>query len=316
MNTAVGFRQFSLPSLKLVDTQIDPERGVYWAYMQEHARPCFTPALLSDLTRYVDSIQDGGGLFSDQEGRPCRVNYAVIASHVAGVFSLGGDLDLFKQAIVRRERTALVHYGRQCVDTLYRWWQNCSLPLTTISLVQGDALGGGFECALSSSFIVAEESARMGFPEVLFNLFPGMGAYSFMVRKVGRRLTEEIINSGATYTARQMLDMGVVDIVAADGMGEAAVSTFITTHSRSSNGRRGIEAVAREIQPLKHEELVRVVDIWADAALRLGDRDMKLMDRLLRAQSRRHALPDAAPKELANVVRLTPSVASNRAAAD
>jgi len=51
------------------------------------------------------------------------------------------DLELFRQAITRRERTALVHYGRQCVDTLYRWWQNCSLPLTTISLVQGDALG-------------------------------------------------------------------------------------------------------------------------------------------------------------------------------
>jgi DSF synthase len=156
----------------------------------------------------------------------------------------------------------------------------------------------------------------MGFPEVLFNLFPGMGAYSFLVRKVGRRFADQIISSGATYTARQMLDMGVVDIVAADGMGEAAVSTFITTHSRSSNGRRGIEAVAREIQPLKHEELVRVVDIWADAALRLGDRDIKLMDRLLRAQSRRHALTDGSPKELANVVRLTPSVASNRAAAD
>jgi len=316
MNTAVGFRQFSLPRLNLVETHLDPERGVYWAYMQHHARPCFTPALLSDLTRYVDSIQDGAGRFADQEGKPCHVSYAVIASRVSGIFSLGGDLELFKQAIVRRERTALVHYGRQCVDTLYRWWQNCSLPLTTISLVQGDALGGGFECALSSSFIVAEESSRMGFPEVLFNLFPGMGAYSFLVRKIGRRLTEQIISSGATYTARQLHDMGIVDIVAADGLGEAAVSTFIATHSRSSNGRRGIEAVAREIQPLKHEELVRVVDIWADAALRLGERDMKLMDRLLRAQSRRQILADVSPKELATVVRLTPSLASNRAAAD
>jgi DSF synthase len=113
-----------------------------------------------------------------------------------------------------------------------------------------------------------------------------------------------------------MLDMGIVDIVAADGIGEAAVSTFIATHSRSSNGRRGIEAVAREVHQLKHEELVRVVDIWADAALRLGDRDMKLMDRLLRAQSRRQTLADESPKELASVVRLSPTVASSRAAAD
>jgi DSF synthase len=45
----------------------------------------------------------------------------------------------------------------------------------TASLVQGRALGSGFECALASDVIVAETGARMGFPEVLFNLFPGMG---------------------------------------------------------------------------------------------------------------------------------------------
>ena len=290
--------------MELVQTRLDAERGVYWAYMKSQARPCFTPALLSDLTRFVDSIQDGGGVFHDLGGKQCRINYAVIASRVPGIFSLGGDLSVFKHAIARRERTALVHYGRQCVDTLYRWWQNCNLPLTTVSLVQGDALGGGFECALSSSFIIAEESAKMGFPEVLFNLFPGMGAYSFLVRKVGRRLTEEIVCSGLTYSARQLLEMGVVDVVATDGTGEYAVNAFIARHSRSSNGRRGIEAVAREIQPLKHEELVRVVDIWADAALRLGDRDLKLMERLLRAQTRRHTITAAPTRELAPVVHL------------
>jgi DSF synthase len=143
-----------------------------------------------------------------------------------------------------------------------------------------------------------------------------MGAYSFLFRKIGRRLTEDLISSGATYSARQLLEMGVVDIVAADGSGEAAVSTFIASHSRSSNGRRGIEAVAREIQPLKHEELVRIVDIWADAALRLGERDLKLMDRLLRAQSRRNVPASPPTKESATVVRLTPSVIGNSLAAD
>lgn len=316
MSIAVGIPRFTLPTLGQVLTRLDPERGVYWAFMQSESRPCFTPSLLADLTRYVDSIQDGGGVFNAQGGKQCRVNYAVIASRVPGIFSLGGDLELFKQAIARRERTALVHYGRQCVDTLHRWWQNCNLPLTTVSLVQGDALGGGFECALSSSYVVAEESARMGFPEVLFNLFPGMGAYSFLVRKVGRRVTEEIVCSGATYSARQLLEIGVVDVVAADGAGEAAVNAFITSHSRSSNGRRGIEAVAREIQPLKHEELVKIVDIWADAALRLGDRDLKLMERLLRAQSRRQSLAVAPARDLAPVVRIALSPAPSPVAGD
>jgi len=316
MSNAVEHPQFRLPTLSLVETRLDPGQGVYWAFMLPQARPCFTPPLLMDLTRFVDSIQNGGGLFLDGVGTQCRVNYAVIASRVPGVFSLGGDLELFKAAIVGRERTALVHYGRQCVDTLYRWWQNCNLSLTTISLVQGDALGGGFECALSSSYVVAEESARMGFPEVLFNLFPGMGAYSFLLRKIGRRLTDEVICSGATYTAHQLKEMGVVDVVAADGTGEAAVSRFISAHSRSSNGRRGIEAAAREIQPLKHEELVKVVDIWADAALRLNDRDLKLMERLLRAQSRRQSDASDPTRELAPVVRIAPAAAPSPVAGD
>ncbi len=78
----------------------------------------------------------------------------------------------------------------------------------------------------------------MGFPEVLFNLFPGMGAYSFLQRKVGRRITEELITSGNTYTARELYDMGVVDVITPDGTGEAAVYSYVRRHSRGGNGRR------------------------------------------------------------------------------
>ena len=86
----------------------------------------------------------------------------------------------------------------------------------------------------------------MGFPEVLFNLFPGMGAYSFLSRKVGRRTTEELITSGAIYTARQLYDMGVVDVITPTGTGEAAVASYVRKHQRAGNGRRGIEAIAKE----------------------------------------------------------------------
>ena len=126
----------------------------------------------------------------------------------------------------------------------------------------------------------------MGFPEILFNLFPGMGAYSFLARKVGRRTAEELITSGNMYTARQLYEMGVVDVLAPDGCGEAATYSFVKKHSRSANGRRAIEMVRREIEPVTHEELMRVVGIWADAALRLSDRDLRMMERLVRAQSR------------------------------
>jgi len=69
---------------------------------------------------------------------------------------------------------------------------NLFLPLTTISLAQGDALGGGFEAALSCSVIIAERRARFGFPEVMFNLFPGMGPTAFSPGASGRSKPSEL----------------------------------------------------------------------------------------------------------------------------
>ena len=262
--------------------------------MNPKPRPSFNVALLGQLRSYIESITEGAG-YVHHRGRQYRIDYAVIASKVPGVFNLGGDLALFREAIDRQDRQALVRYGEQCVDNLFPWSRNCDLPLTTISLVQGDALGGGFECALSSSVLIAEESVRMGFPEILFNLFPGMGAYSFLLRKVGRRVTEDLITSGNTYTARQLYDMGVVDVLAPDGDGEAALYSFVRKHSRAANGRRGIEQVRQEISPVTREELSRVVGVWAEAALRLSDRDMRMMERLVRAQTRGYEVEDEIP---------------------
>ena len=159
--------------------------------------------------------------------------------------------------------------------------------LTTIALVQGDALGGGFECALSAAVLIAEESVRMGFPEILFNLFPGMGAYSFVARKVGRRITDELVTSGNTYTGRQLFDMGVVDVLAPDGSGEEALYSFVRKHAKAPNGRRALEMVRREVEEVTHDELMRVVGISADAALRLSERDLRMMKRFVRAKPKR-----------------------------
>jgi len=291
---------------KQLETRFDAEHGAYWAMMQPRPRACFNTHLLSELKAFIDGIVSTGGRFSHKGGGgECQVAYAVLASRLDGVFNLGGDLELFRGAIESGNRVLLERYAKHCIDDLHPWNRNFDLPITTISLVQGDALGGGFEAALASSVLVAEESARMGFPEILFNMFPGMGAYSFLSRKVGRRVTEELITSGAIYTTRQLFDIGVVDVIAPDGMGEAAVYGYIKKHSRSANGRRGVEAARREVEPILREELDRVVGIWVDAAMKLTPRDLKMMDRLVRAQQRNAEIADATDKASeSNVVRL------------
>lgn len=268
-----------------IETRFDEEFGVLWGYMNPTPRPTFNATLLNEAREFGRRIRDAGGTI-EVAGKQHTVHYAIEASRVPGIYNLGGDLELFKTAIARQDKAALLKYGEACIDNVYAWSTSFGVPLTSIALVQGDAMGGGFESALSANVLVAEESARMGFPEILFNLFPGMGAYSLLLRKVGRRTTEEMISSGNIYTARQLYDMGIVDVLAADGAGEAAIYGFIKKHSKAQNGRRAIEMTSRTIDPLSYEELLRVVTIWVDAALRLSERDIRMMDRLVRAQTR------------------------------
>lgn len=268
-----------------LETRFEPETGVCWAIMTPRPRPSFGARLLLDLNSFITKIIESRGQ-TIHAGRPHTISYAVLASNVPGVFSLGGDLSLFRDAILNQDRAQLEKYAEMCVADLFPWNRNFDLPITTISLVQGTALGGGFEAALASSVVIAEESCKMGFPEVLFNLFPGMGAYSFLQRKVGRRTTEELILSGNTYSARQLYDMGVVDIITADGTGQVAVANYVRKHGRGSNGRRAFERVRRDFEAVTREELLHITAVWVDAAMHLSERDLRMMDRLVRAQER------------------------------
>ena len=285
MNATAEVRYLQPIQFDQIETRFDAEFGVYWAMMNPRPRPCFNPQLLHEFRSFIDGIINSDAAMYP-EGKACPVNYAVLSSKAPGVFNLGGDLALFRSAIVHRDRSQLENYARLCVDILYPWNRNFDLPVTTISLVQGSALGGGFEAALASNIIIAEESSRMGFPEVLFNLFPGMGAYSFLQRKVGRRVTDDLITSGNTYTARELYDMGVVDVITPDGTGEAAVYSYVRRHARGGRGRRAYEQVRREFEAVTHEELDRVAQMWVEAAIKLEERDLKMMDRLVRAQQR------------------------------
>jgi len=264
----------------------DREQHAMWLRWNPMPRPNFNPDLLRDLERYCRFITHTGGEV-DCGGESAPVEYAILASKVPGVFNLGGDLSLFTKLIDNQDRDGLFGYGKACVDVLYRNYIGHELPITTISLIQGECLGGGFEAALSSDVLVAERQARFGFPEILFNLFPGMGAYSFLERKVGKRATENLITSGKMYNADDMLAMGVVDLVVDQGRGEAEIASFIRSRSRSRNAMAGIAAARRRVHKLDYEELIGVVEVWVDTALNLSHRDLKLMQRLVSRQNDR-----------------------------
>lgn len=261
-----------------LSTYYDAKYQAIWYYMHGAPRPCFTPTLLGELQQF-----HGETAREIDEGH--AIQYTILASRVPGIFNLGGDLSLFRTLIQAQDRNMLLRYAKACIDALYGNMVSLNRNITTISLVQGDALGGGFEAALSSNVLVAERSAKMGLPEVLFNLFPGMGAYSILSRKLDSARAERMILSGKIYTAEELYDLGVVDILAEDGEGERAVYNYIKKENKSRNGYRALRATKHYCNPISYEELMGIVNIWVDAALRLAPQDLRMMERLVARQS-------------------------------
>lgn len=84
-----------------------------------------------------------------------------------------------------------------------------ALPFPTIAAVNGFALGGGFEMAMSCDFIFATKNAVFGLPEVKLGLIPGFGGTQRLARIVGERRAKEIMFSGRNVTAEEAKSLGI-----------------------------------------------------------------------------------------------------------
>lgn len=267
-----------------VEIETDEAGNEVWMYMHADARPgvrpCFRTELMVDMHAYLGSIIDP--VANDAP----RLRHLVVAS-AAQAFNLGGDLELFGRLIRAGNRNELLAYAQSCVEGVYQFHTGLGGDFRTIALVQGDALGGGLELALSCHTIVAEQGVDMGLPEVLFGLFPGMGAYSFLSRRVSPQLAERIILEGRVYTSDELHALGIVDVLVPKGHGEQAVRELIRQQQRAPHAHRALNRVRALSQPVEREELMRITEVWVDAALQLSDRSLRTMERIVRAQSRR-----------------------------
>ncbi|MFW5450185.1 MAG: crotonase/enoyl-CoA hydratase family protein [Methylophagaceae bacterium] len=261
-------------------TFYDSEYKIGWFLMSGEPRPCFTPTLLNDLTAYLSNVKAEMAYSGNK-----KYDYLVVGSNVPGIFNLGGDLSLFSSLIEEKNYEGLLSYATQCINILYQNMFHFNLDLTTVSLIQGDALGGGFEAALSSNLIIAERGVKLGLPEVLFNLFPGMGAYTLLSRKIGPIAAEKMILSGKLYKAEEMYDMGIIDILAEPGEGELALYKYVKKARRAPNSYRAMSKVKDISNNISYQELIDIAQVWANAALNLSSKDLKMMKRLINRQT-------------------------------
>jgi DSF synthase len=276
---------------RLLRTLEDPMANAHWCFMHAHRFPrdtgyraCFSVALMKEMREFLKRTSDRLTLRSSNAD--ASLTHVVITSD-ANVYNLGGDLELFCRLIRERNREHLLAYARLCVEGVHEIHAGLNRNAHTVALVQGDALGGGLELALSCQTIVAESGVGMGFPEVLFDLFPGMGAYSFLCQRVSPRFAEEMMLNGTIYSSDELHRLGLIDVLVPKGEGVQAVHDLIRRNQRIPHARTAMNRVRQIRNPVTLTELMQVTEIWVDTAMQLGEKSLRTMERLVRAQQKR-----------------------------
>ena len=167
------------------------------------------------------------------------VRCVVLTSSHATAFCVGADLkerNGFSDADLMEQRPVARAAYTGVLD----------LPVPAVAAVDGFALGGGFELALSCDLVVAGEGAVVGLPEVSVGVIPGGGGTQLLVRRVGWSRAARAIFTAARLPAREALELGAVDeVVAAGTARDRALELARTIAANSPVGLRNAKRAMR-----------------------------------------------------------------------
>lgn len=166
-------------------------------------RPQALNAVSTDLARAL-------GVACAQVTADEQVRCVVLSSSQDRAFCVGADLKE-RHALTDAELMAQRPASRAAYQgVLY-------LPVPAVAAVEGFALGGGFELALSCDLVIAGTSAVVGLPEVSVGVIPGGGGTQLLSRRVGWSRAASMIFTARRLPAQEALDLGLVDEVVAAG---------------------------------------------------------------------------------------------------
>lgn len=134
------------------------------------------------------------------------------------VFAAGADV---KEMADWDYRDAVAH-SHGLIDSISAI---AAIPKPTIAAITGFALGGGMELALACDLRICGDNARLGQPEILLGIIPGMGGTQRLPRLIGPARAKELIFTGRHVTADEALAIGLVNqVVAPDDVHDAALT--------------------------------------------------------------------------------------------
>lgn len=175
----------------------------------------FAPGLLAELDAVIDSAErDPGTAALVLTGAG---NKSFVAGNDVAALAAMDPIAAYRDMVA----------GHRLMTRLHE------LSKPTIAMVNGYALGGGFELALACDFLVASSSAVFGFPEITLNTMPGWGGTQLAVKKMGLSHAKEMVLTGRHYRAEECRNFGFISrVVEPDRLREetALLARSLTRH--------------------------------------------------------------------------------------
>lgn len=180
----------------------------------------------------------------------------VIRSTVRGGFSAGADLRELYEGLRKRPEREHEAALREFIDRIHSVMDRLDmLPLTTIGVVHGICFGGGFELALTCDILIAERSARFGFPELRLGIIPGFGGIPRLRRDVSNAVVRDLLLTGRSINAKKAQQIGLVSQMVPAGEGLRVA--MATARQATKFDREAAKTCKRFMKPLPVEELAQ-----------------------------------------------------------
>jgi len=152
-----------------------------------------TPTMLEDFTQIIDTLNTPG-----------KARALVLASNCPGFFSAGDDVTKLKD--IDDDMIALLPKVHNMMNDFE------ALPIPTVAAINGHALGGGLELALTCDFrFMAEDSGRIGLPEVRLGMIPAFGGTQRLPLIAGRPKAIEMMYKGLQITPEEAKKASLVN---------------------------------------------------------------------------------------------------------
>ena len=133
------------------------------------------------------------------------VKVIIITGKGNKAFVAGADINEFLILKDEQDATEYSLLGQ----SVFSYISNCSKPV--ICAINGYALGGGLELALSCDIRFASEDAKLGLPEINLGLFPGYGGAQRLPRLVGKGMALYLMMSGEIFSAQEAAKIGLIE---------------------------------------------------------------------------------------------------------